>query len=271
MRKILATALVAMLALAACGGDDDDDGGASPTEADATDDAGADDTADDTSSGGAGDDDAGDDTGDDTEGAIDDYQALIEEAQGVRIRVTYEDSSGTQQILSQDGEGRSAFFTDGSVVISGPDGTVTCDGIDGDSPTCTKLPAGLGDLAGLGSSFLFVFSQGFSQLAGVLEGVDQSNEEIAGRDAICWNVDPSDFAAALSPDVGSEAGGRVCIDEETGILLEISSENDDTANLIAVEVGEPKDSDFEPPVEPEETDVPGLDDLDLEGPADENG
>jgi hypothetical protein len=260
MRKFLATVLVAMLAtagLAACGGDDDDDGGASSTEADASDDDGDDSAGDDDS----GDDDSGDD---DSDGAIDDYQALIEEAQSVRIRVTYEDSAGSQQILSQDGEGRSAFFTDGSVVISGPDGTVTCDGIDGDSPTCTQLPAGLGDLAGLGSSFLFVFSQAFAELGDVLEGIDESNEEIAGRDAICWNIDPSDFAAALDPDLEGEAGGRVCIDEETGILLEISSEEDDTANLIAVEVGEPQDSDFEPPVEPEESDIPGLDDLDID-------
>lgn len=251
MRKLLALTFVIVLVAAACGGDDDGDT--------ADDQAG---TPADTGDGAA----DGDGTGDE------ELDELLARARDVRIRVTYETDDGETITVSQDGEGRSAVFPDeSSVMISTDDGTVVCDGLDGDAPTCNELPGELGDLTGAGLGFFFLLGESLSQAADELEGIDRSRDEIAGRDAICWDIDPSRFAPGFleelgDDDVPDDARGRVCIDEETGFLLEIASESDGEEFFFrAVEVGEPDDDDFEPPVEPEpapDFDLP--DDIDID-------
>ena len=54
---------------------------------------------------------------------------------------------------------------------------------------------------------------------------------------------------------------RVCVDNESGFLLEFSTDKDATDNLIAIEVTEPTAADFEPPVPlselPDDVELPG--------------
>jgi len=257
MRRFFATFLVAMLAtagLAACGGDDDNDDVAA-TEA--GDDSGGDD------SGG----DSGGDSGDDITDEMDDELAdLVERQSSARIRITYEMSGDEETTTySQDGEGRTAIFTGtSSVFVSSPDGAFSCDGLDTDAPTCQAIPEGMEELATIGLTFFAAIGEGIAQQSEDLAGVDTSEEEIAGRNATCYDWDASALLGGFG-DIAEELGGeleeedlegvdsaRVCIDDETGWLLELSSEGDDAETFLAIEVGEPLDSDFEAPAPIEE-------------------
>jgi hypothetical protein len=271
MRKLFATFLVAMLAtagLAACGGDDDDV--ATNTETTNTetteDDSGDDNSGDDS-------DDSGDDDSGDASGASDELQELLDQQSKARIRITYEttsnDSEPETMTLSQDGKGNQAVFTGTSVIITTADSTVSCDNLDSE-PTCTELPAGMGELAGLGLTMFTAIGQGL--LSSGLSDGDLDDDEVAGRDALCANVDYGGILGGLA-DLGEELGGddadvpedatvRICVDKETGFLLEFSGEaGNEFGQILATEVGEPKDSDFEPPAPVEDS---GLGDINLD-------
>ncbi len=287
MRRFFATFLVAMLAtagLAACGGDDDDDVNAA-TEADDdsgdSDDGDGDDDGDDDSDDDSDDDDGDDDSDDDdSDDEMDDELAdLVERQSSARIRITYE-MSGEEETTtySQDGEGRTAIFTGTSSVFvsGGPDGAFSCDGLDTDEPTCSAIPEGMEELATIGLTLFAAIGEGIAQQSEDLGGVDTSEEEIAGRDATCYDWDASALLGGfgdIAEDIGGELeeedlegvdSARVCIDDETGWLLELSSEGDDAESFLAIEVGEPLDSDFEAPAPIEESGFGFGEDLDID-------
>lgn len=261
MRRFLALSLAAALGafgLAACGGDDGDD--ASGSEA-------SEDTARDSS------DDTGDDTsGDDGEasGGADELRELLERQSKARIKVTYvtTDAEGTEteMTIAQDGEGRRSIITDGTLIISGPDSTVSCDGTGPDA-TCTEMPEGLGELGMLGFSMFTSLGQGMLEGVNDVDGVETTSDEIAGRDALCVDWDAASFSGMLGDladsDLPDDAKVRICVDEETGFLLEFGGQGDgETFSIRAVEVSEPEDSDFEPPSTPET--MPDLGDIDID-------
>lgn len=264
MRRFLALILagtLGTLGLAACGGDDDD-GGAAPTTDERPDADSSDDTA-------AGETDATEASG--GEGA-DELRELLEKQSKARIKVTYvttdADGAETEMTIAQDGKGRTAILTDGSLMITGPDGTISCDGTGPDA-SCTQMPEGLGELGMLGLTMFTSIGQGMLEGVDELDGVDTERDEVAGRDAICVDWDSSSLLGLLgdlgesTDDVPADGKVRVCIDEATGFLLEFSGEGEgDTFSIRAIEVGEPDDSDFEPPSTPET--MPDFGDIDID-------
>ena len=81
----------------------------------------------------------------------------------------------------------------------------------------------------------------------------------------CAEADSNAFLQGLADSLqGLELpsmNARICIDNETGYLLEFSTDQDATDNLVATEVTEPSASDFEPPVPlsepPDNGELPG--------------
>lgn len=281
MRRFVAATLVAMLGvvgLAACGGGDDDGGddGAAEQQDDSGDSGGGDsgdgsdsgddgsgDSGDDGSGdGGSGDGDSGDGGSGDGGSGDGEFAELLERQSDAVIKVTY-DMDGEEMIVAQDHSKR-ATYSGSSVMITTEDGTVvSCDGVDGDDPTCTEMPEGFGDIAQLGTGlgFMTVLAEQLVQASSQFSGIDTSSEEIAGRDAQCAQWDASSFLGMAA--AGEDGSAEICIDDETGYLLKFETKGEGTAQLIvAKKVEDPDDSDFEPPAEVEEN---PLGDFDYEG------
>ncbi len=262
MGKLFVTVLVAMLAaagLAGCGGDDDDT--SSPT-ADATEGETevTEATEEDTES------DAGEESGDEGDealgGASEELEELLAQQSSARIKITYEtsdqDGASTAMTIAQDGEGTQSILTDGTLIITSGDSTISCDGYDTPDVTCTELPSGMGDFAMLGLTMFTAIGEGLLQAGDEAEGVELFDDEVAGRNARCAEYASSAILDGLGElvdeDVPEDATVRVCVDTETGFLLEFTGEGDNQfGSIIATEVGEPSDSDFEAPVTPEAT------------------
>ena len=249
MRRWTSTLLVTTLAVAglgACGSDDDSSDSTEQTDrTDAPDDDADDTTETSTPSGGG-----------------DDLSELLGRRRDAVIKVTYDDGDEGFTI-AQDGDRRSVRTGD-SVIITDGDRTISCDDLDAE-PACSEVPEGFGDIAALGLGFLDVIADGLVQAADTLDG-QTSDAEIAGRDATCVEYDAASLLGEIAEQLGEsvdddapEGSARVCVDDESGFLLELSTEGDESDRLIATEVGAPSDADFEPPAEVQP--APDLDDL----------
>ena len=259
MRKYLSLLAVLIMAgafFAACGGDDDDSTNASDDteQADNSNDSG-----DDASS------DSGDDSGDDSsdEGS-EDLKQLLEQQADAHIKIVYETTGdfandGEELTIIQDGTERSAWISGDSSYYMVDGKSISCSNLDSE-PECQELPEGLGDLAALGPmTFFNALGQGLLAAGdSELDGLDKENDEIAGRDAVCIDWDMGALGA-LSGDIDADAAVRICVDKETGYLLEYSGQaNGEGGSFKAVEVSEPTDADFEPPATPEENQLGDL-------------
>jgi hypothetical protein len=222
MRKLAALLAVLLLAVSfsACGSDDGDGSSATTTAEDSDDDNADDDNTDDTS--------------DDTSGD-DDFSELLEESSNIRIKVTYERDEGDSFTISQDGEGRQAFFSDDSVWIVDGDDVTSCNSLESE-PTCSQLSGALATAATLPFTAILTLARTTVEGAARADGFgDESTEEIAGRTARCVTIS---FGGSFS----------ACADEETGVLLKWDASADgNSSSLVATEVTEPDDSDFEVP------------------------
>jgi hypothetical protein len=241
MRKHLATALVLIVTtagIAACAGDDDDQSSGSSTDTSQVDTDGSPDS----SAAPAGD--------------LADILARQEDAV---VKVTYR-RGDDEFTIAQDHE-KKAITSGNSKVIVTDDGTINCDDLD-TTPTCLDVPEGVDSLVNVGLSFYDAVAQSLADASGVLPGLDTTQDEIAGRDATCAEADSNTFLQGLSENLGGlelpSLNARVCVDNESGFLLEFSTDQDATDNLIAIEVTEPSADDFEPP-------VPLTDDVELPG------
>jgi hypothetical protein len=241
MRKMTATVLGLVLIagfVSGCGGDDDDSGDAGsttpPTETTRPDDG----------------------------GGSNEFSDIVAKASEANIRIVYERDDEDSITIAQDGEGRSAF-TDGDTTIytdTDDNSTVSCDGTGTDAE-CTEIPVG-----GIGASILTGFTGLFTGLVNLdssVFGGDVSSDTIAGRDARCITFSASSFSplAALAGSLDGEA--TVCVDEETGFLLKLeTNDGDSTKNVfLATEVGEASEEDVTPPVTPSTIslpDIPGI-------------
>jgi hypothetical protein len=236
----------------ACGGDDDDATSA-PSTTDAADDGdGAATTTPD------------DDDDDDDDGSNESFTAVLERRNDAAFKVTYDTGGDEVFSVAQDGE-RRAVMSGNGLVISDAGRTISCEDLD-TTPTCSELPESFGGIAALGLNFLDTISEAVISAADAVDVLDRTSDEIAGRAATCIEYDADSLLADIAEQTGEDAGGelggdaRICVDTETGVLLELSAgEGDDAERLVATEFGEPSDEDFEPPapVEP----APDLDDL----------
>ena len=133
------------------------------------------------------------------------FSELVANASKAKIKITYTQDGDESVTIAQDGEGKTAYGTDGgSTIYSDGDTTVLCDGT-GSNATCTESPVG----AGVGGSILTGFTAmfaGLSRLNSSAYGGHTSSDTIAGRDAKCITFKASDWAglarrwgAATSP------------------------------------------------------------------------
>jgi hypothetical protein len=184
-------------------------------------------------------------------GSDSDYAKLVEKASHARLRVTYQSSSNgsteTLFTLSQDGSGKTAYFTDDgdTQVIADGDTYTSCEHVK-TTPKCTQLSGVTGKgLISAYSGLLAVPTAAIAAAKGHRGFGTTSTETIAGREATCVSIDY----------IG--AGWKTCADKQTGILLEWEAAGGrGGGSFVATEAGEPKDSDFVPPATPET--VPGI-------------
>jgi hypothetical protein len=191
-------------------------------------------------------------TTDDT-GPADDLSELLARQEDAVIKVTYRRGESVFTI-AQDHD-RKAITSGGTKVIIDDDTTVNCTDID-TTPECLETPEGVNSLVNVGLSFYNVVAQGLASAAEELPGLATTQEQVAGRRATCAEGDSRSFLAGLADDLeGLELPSlraRICIDNASGFLLEFSTSEDASDNLVATEVTTPTDADFEPPapVEP---------------------
>lgn len=249
LSRLLALLAVVTLVAAACG-DDGGDGGL-------VEQGGDDDTA------------QQDDGGDGSGGGG--FAALVEESEDARFRATYESTSEgeTSQAftISQDPPRRAMIFEGGRLIDDGEQ-VVMCDGSGGQGQ-CFVMPS-TGGASGtdvLGAAFAAPFLAYNTLLEEGVPGVEttEGEAEIAGRAATCATIDASGLASGGGAETGATSSVEVCVDAETGILLRWGAPG--TGDVFeAVEVGEPQESDFETPSEPQELPgVGGQGDFDFEG------
>jgi hypothetical protein len=162
------------------------------------------------------------------------------------IKVTYQRGAETFTI-AQDHD-KHAIVTDRSMLIVTGDQTVDCSALD-TQPTCLEVPEGVSSLVNLAFSFYNVVTQSLEAAADSIPTSALTETELVGRTAVCAEGDTATFLSDLTSSVGSVPPGnaRVCVDEATGYLLAYSNDADPADNLLAIEVGEPSDADFEPP------------------------
>jgi hypothetical protein len=230
MRKVAAVLAGILLAggFAACGGDGDS---ADPVNTGGTTAAGN--TTDDPS---------------DTDTA---FSKLLEEASSIRIKVTYE-SGGQEFTIAQDGEGRQAYSDGNAVVITsdGGDHAISCDSVEAGA-TCTELTGQQARAAAFPFTSTLLAAKTTIESAGRVSGFgDESTEDIAGRSARCVTIRVGNAFTA-------------CADEETGVLLKWETSGTSESSVIATEVTEPTDADFEAPAGATVQTPPSLPDLTL--------
>jgi hypothetical protein len=238
MRKSLVFLTVAVLTagmLAGCGGDDDSANPLDPGNESLDN----------------GDSDSDDDPTDVTTGN-DEYDALLKKAKTSSYRVTYKNDDGSEFTVSNDPP-KSAFLDDsGSMYIRDGNDAISCSGVDSSDPSCIRMDDGGASVDalvqgyfGIAAAFLVADETTDNPLFDVTESDD---EEIAGRDAKCAEIE----AGALT---GGDGRFKVCIDQETGVMLFSETETDgDTSRIEATDFGDPQDSDFEAPAEPQSLD-----------------
>jgi hypothetical protein len=235
MRKLVALFLVAIVLLAACGSSKKNSGPARTNNS------------------------GNEPNGSATTGAGNgEFSALLANASKASVKITYKDHDGKSVTIAQDGNGKSLYESNGSLLITTKDATISCDGTDA-SAKCVQLSTG-GAYSGIGASFLTSFLaiyRGLAHLDSSIYGGHTSSDNIAGRDAKCVTFKASDYAglSAISgdKDYDQNAQATVCVDSETGFLLKLanSSSGAEKDELVATAVSTPSDADFNPPSTPE--------------------
>ena len=252
MKKFLLVFVVAGLALAGCGGS----------------------SAKDTDSGGSGNTTAGGGGSGDTSNEA--FNKLLDLEDGDAIRVTYDYGEDNKDVtISRNGEGKVAFLRgDEQAIFSSDSDVIQCENLDS-TPECKQFSGAQATaLKASYTGFLGFATNIFTAVANVPNAYgDQSSEEIAGRDATCATVTLASAPGIAGDVLGrlegiADAGYKVCADEDTGILLKFETvgvDEDKKQLIVATEVGEPEDSDFEPPAEPEQVTIPSMPEITLPG------
>ncbi len=225
--KYLLLALVATLVIGACGADEDPTIGGDP-EATTT-------TAPDA---------APPDGGDEDE----DLSALLAQAAEVRVRITYRATSGGEAgeefTLSQDPPRFALLTDDGKFIVDGDDVVACSDG------ECMRFPPGMGEQMATGMLGAFtgpVLGLQEAARTGAPWGAATERRQVAGRSALCLRVEPGRI-----PGVTEQGTATLCADADLGVMLlwELDHEGE-VERLEAVEIGDPRDDDFEPDSEPQ--------------------
>ena len=239
MRRLVAVSVAGLLFLAACGSSSSNNGSSG--------------------TGGSGTTVAGGDNA---------FSQLVSNASKANVKITYTDSDGKPITIAQDGNGKTLFESDGSLIISNGSSTVSCDGTTS-SAKCTQLPSSTGGVGGsIITGFLSLYN-GFARLNSSVYGGHVSDDTIAGQSAKCVTFKASDYAGlaavAGSKDYDPNAQATFCVDSQSGFLLKLASQSNgnDKNIFVATDYGSASDSDFNPPSTPET--IPSIPQITLPG------
>lgn len=178
---------------------------------------------------------------------------LLAKTKAATYKVTYQSGDDDPFTVAQDPPRFAYSSGDSATYVTADGAAVSCSG-SGSSETCTELP-GSGDTykTVLGTAFgaagaLFLSAAG-TAIPGLAD-IKTSDGKVAGRDAVCATIDGGILGALGGEDV--KGSYSVCVDQETGVMLELNSDNGagSTTKITATNFGEPTDADFTPPVTP---------------------
>lgn len=182
------------------------------------------------------------------------FAELLANAKAAKFKITYTkgDNGGEVFTLAQDPP-RFAYTTEGSATYITADGAaINCSG-SGSSVTCTELPdtgdtyrATLSNVLGAAGAFFLTVAG--SSIPGLLD-IKTSEDEIAGRAAVCATIDGSTLGALGEAIKGSYSA---CVDKKIGVMLRVRSDDGSGSSndLTATAFEEPSDDDFTPPATP---------------------
>lgn len=181
----------------------------------------------------------------------DNFATLIANAGKQRYKITYTDQSDMSQAYAQDGKGNSVQIAGDSRIFFTKTATITCDKNAG-AYECTESPP---VAANEGNPLLGVLTLAQAQLSALGGNVGARSEKtIAGRDAQCITFAAKDLAGDQEeiPEalLKSKATYSYCIDNTTGVTLEVSGTNESGEHTTSLEVSNfesPSASDFVPP------------------------
>jgi hypothetical protein len=180
------------------------------------------------------------------------FSSLVAKANAAKYKVSYKSGNATLFTIAQDPPRFSYLSGATSTYITANGSAVACSGT-GPAATCTLL-SGTTDAIkqGVTSAFgalgaLLVSAAGKGILASVSK---TSNRQIVGRDAVCATVDSNSlgaFAAAIG-----KGSYSVCVDQQTGVMLESKSDdgNGHVSDVVATAFGLPTNADLTPPATP---------------------
>jgi len=190
-----------------------------------------------------------------------DLASLAGKAKTASFKVTYKFAGGGEGLtVAQDGQGRQSvvqgdhvYIVDGSTVIS-------CDGLTS-TATCQQLGVGGQAVAAAVLAPITSAYTALSEMSSSLFNGHTSSENIAGRDATCVTVKVSDMAGvfgSIATKLGTDASASTCVDNETGVVLEVSGGSGESTTdvMVATDFSQPSDSDFQPPSTPQTVTLP---------------
>ena len=180
-----------------------------------------------------------------------DLSQLVANANKQRVKIAFTLGGGPEQVYEQDGKGNSVLRSGDSETFSTKTNTISCDKISGKSECSVSPGSDESD-----NPFLGVVTLERSQLS-ALGGRfgTTSSKRIAGRNAECVTFSTNDLigGAGSGPGVAAAATYEYCIDEDTGVTLQVSTTDNSgkqASVLLVTAFGAPKASDFTPPATP---------------------
>jgi hypothetical protein len=187
------------------------------------------------------------------------FSALYGRAKDATIRVTYRNlndagqPAGDPWTVSQRGADKIAYIEkDSKIVIDGKTAT-SCDDLQS-KPKCRTVPGGPGAARAMVEGFGTVLSAAASAIASANGKYgEKSTDTIAGRSADCVTVTGGNIVGKIGGEVAKALGANTkigymaCIDKNTGVLLkwQVVGIDNEKSGTVAIDVGQPKDSDFD--------------------------
>jgi hypothetical protein len=176
--------------------------------------------------------------------------SLVGKAAKAVYEVTYQAGVNTI-VVAQDPPKYSTVQGNNSAYDLGDGTSVECTG-KGLNAICVQLPntgnlaqqSIAGSVGSIASTLFDALGKAGTKFAGTLT----SEATIAGRDARCVTLDEADLGALVGPALKGTT--KVCVDKQTGVLLESHADSATGADLLATSFGDPTATDFIPPSAP---------------------
>jgi hypothetical protein len=187
-----------------------------------------------------------------SDGGSSDFSKLLADSNQQKFKITFTSGSDSDETTyAQDGKGNSSYSQGDSQTFQTSDGTVTCDTDSSGKAACHELA-----IAGaVTNPFFTYFNAGKTYINALGKFGKKSTKSIAGRKSTCITFSSKDVSGIAGAAIAAAIKGSAsyCVDEDTGVLMEIAREDENGTKSTDFEVtkfDEPSDSDFTPPATP---------------------